>query len=99
VCTTRSPLAKSGPGIEVVWQAGQNLIFLKKKLVYCFTYLYDHPSSPAPGIYFIHATLVNKQALRLYILMSAHWPEGSIGRIIGFADRGPARGCTGALLR
>jgi len=25
--------------------------------------------------------------------MSAHWPGGSIGRVVGFADCGPLRGC------
>jgi len=31
--------------------------------------------------------------------MSDHRPEGIIGRVIGCADRGPARGCTGAWSR
>ena len=64
-----------------------------------FTYRYDHASSPAPGIYFIQTPLHRKQTLRLWILMSDHWPEGNIGSVIGFADRGLARGCTGAWLR
>jgi len=29
-----------------------------------FTYPYDHPSSSAPGIFFIQTTLLNKKALR-----------------------------------
>jgi len=41
------------------------------------------------GIYFIQTPLLHKQASRLQILMSAHWPEASTGRVIGFADRGP----------
>jgi len=56
-----------------------------------FTYSYDHTSSPAPGIHFIQTPFVYKQALRLQILMSDHWPEEvsgvlSVAPILGLSE-------------